>query len=163
MTNKRMPPINLKAAGSKINIPLDKLGVPTVLLFLWQETEVLGYKVRDAVREKYPEPSQVLIINLADLRGLPKMMRGMAERGLAKGYKKMVNELPDGVRAHEHVIILPDWKGEVVDAVGAGDTHKTPAVAVMDAEGEIIGLYHGDDLATAAMDFLKNVFSNEDK
>jgi len=163
MTNNMMPPITLTAAGSKIKIPLDKLGVPTVLLFLWQETEALGDVVRDAVREKYPEPSQVFIINLADLRGLPKMMRGMAERGLTKGYKRLVSELPDGVRVHEHVIILPDWKGEVVEAVGAGDTHKTPAVAVMDSGAEIIGLHQGDDLAAAALGFLENLDISEDE
>ena len=100
MSADKMPPITITAVGSKAKISLDKLGRPAVLLFLWQETEALGDRVREAVREKYPEPAQVLIINLADLRGLPRMIRGVADRELAKGYKRTVAKLPEGRDLH---------------------------------------------------------------
>jgi hypothetical protein len=158
MTRKKMPPLTITAAGSKSKIPLHKLGRPTALLFLWQETEVLADDVRAAVREKYPEPAQVLIINLADLRGIPRLLRRMVEPEMAKGYKRTVAKLPEGTeRPHEHVIILPDWKGEVAQAVGAEGTHDIPAVALIDADGAIVGLYQGMGLAKATMELLEKV------
>ncbi|MFC1879353.1 hypothetical protein ACFLZW_05520 [Chloroflexota bacterium] len=163
MTVKKMPPITITAAGSRGKIPLHKLGRPVVLLFLWQETEALADGVRDMVRAKYPQPAQVLIVNLADLRGIPRLLRRMVEPEMAKGYKRTVAKLPAGTeRPHEHVIILPDWKGEVAQAVGAADTHETPAVAVMDADAAIIGLYQGFDLAEAAMELLAKIKISEE-
>ena len=158
MSEKMMPSITITAAGSKRKIPLDKLGRPALLLFLWQETEALADGVREIVREKYPRPEQVLIVNLADLRGIPRLLRSMVEPEMAKGYKRTVEKLPPGTeRPHEHVIILPDWKGEVAQAVGVDGTHETPAVAVMDADGRIGGHYQGMDLAGAAMELLEKV------
>jgi len=154
MGTEYMPPIAITAVGSKAKISLDKLKRPAVLLFLWQETEALGDDVRTAVRKKYPEPAQVLIINLADLRGIPRMMRGMVERELVKGYKRTVAKLPAEAQPAHHVIILPDWKGEVAEAVDAGDTHIIPAVAVLSADGEIIGIHRGEDLVDATLKLL---------
>ena len=158
MSTKIMPPITITAAGSRRKIPLHKLGRPVVLLFLWQETESLADDVRAAVRTKYPEPAQVMIVNLADLRGIPRLLRRMVEPEMAKGYKRTIAKLPEGVeRPYEHVIILPDWKGEVAQAVGVEDTHETPVVAVMDSDANIIGDYQGFDLAEAAMELLEKV------
>ena len=151
MSADKMPPIALAAAGSKAKVALHKLGRPAVLLFLWQETEPLGDLVREVVRGKYPEPAQVLVINLVDLRGIPRLMRGMVERELAKGYERTVEKLPAGARPAHHVIILPDWKGQAAEAVGAGDTHQEPAVAVLNAEAEIVGVHRGDGLVEAAL------------
>jgi hypothetical protein len=154
----KMPPITITAAGSKRKIPLNKLGRPVLLLFLWQETEPLADDVRDAVRAKYPEPAQVMIVNLADLRGIPRLLRRMVEPEMAKGYKRTVAKLPpDTERPYEHVIILPDWKGEVAQAVGIDDTHETPAVALMDSDASIVGYYQGFELAKAAMELLDKV------
>jgi hypothetical protein len=157
MSADKIPPITITAVGSKAKLSLHKLGRPAVLLFLWQETEALGDLVRDAVRVKYPEPAQVLIINLADLRGIPRMMRGMVERELTKGYKRTIAKLPEGANPAYHVMILPDWKGEVAEAVGAGDTHQTPAAAVLNADGEIVGVHRGDDLVKPVMAMLEEI------
>ena len=157
MCADKMPPITITAVGSKAKVRLNDLKRPAVLLFLWQETEALGDQVRAAVRAKYPEPAQVLIINLADLRGIPRMMHKLAEREFAKGYKRTVATLPQGAKPAHHVIILPDWKGQVAEAIGAGDTHQTPAVAVLNAEAEIVGVYQGEDLVDATLNLLEQV------
>jgi hypothetical protein len=162
MSLGEMPPITITAVESKAKLSLNKLGRPAVLLFLWQETEVLGDLVREAVRQKYPEPAQVLIINLADLRGIPRVMRAMVERELAKGYKRTVRKLPEGANPAHHVIILPDWKGEVAEAVGAGDTHQTPAAAVLNAGAEIVGVHHGEDLVEPVLKMLEQAGVNGD-
>jgi hypothetical protein len=156
MCADKMPPITITAVGSKAKLTLDNLKRPAVLLFLWQETEALGEEVRAAVREKYPEPAQVLIINLADLRVIPRLMHKIAEREFTKGYKRTVAKLPEGATPAHHVIILPDWKGEVADAVGASDTHETPAVAVLNADAEIIGVHQGQDLVDATLTILED-------
>lgn len=161
MNADKMPPITITAVGSKAKISLDHLARPAVLLFLWQETESMGDQVREAIRARYPEPAQVLIINLADLRGLPRMMRGLAEREFMKGYQRTVAKLPEGAIPAHHVIILPDWKGEVADAVGVGDTHKTPAVAVLNADGEIVGIYQGEDLISPTLTMLEEIGIDE--
>ena len=156
MCADKMPPITITAVGSKARLTLNNLKRPALLLFLWQETEALGEEVRAAVREKYPEPAQVLIINLADLRGIPRLMHKIAEREFAKGYKRTVAKLPEGATPAHHVIILPDWKGEVADAVGVSDTHSTPAVAALNAAAEIVGVYQGLDLVEATLTLLES-------
>jgi hypothetical protein len=156
MCADKIPPITITAVGSKARLTLNNLKRPALLLFLWQETEALGEDVRAAVREKYPEPAQVLIINLADLRGIPRLMHKIAEREFVKGYKRTVAKLPEGATPAHHVIILPDWKGEVADAVGVKDTHSTPAVAALNAAAEIVGVYQGLDLVDATLTLLES-------
>ena len=42
-------------------------------------------------------------------------------------------------------------------AVSAGDTHEVPAVAVLDAEGMIVGLYQGMDLVDETLSMLEGL------
>ena len=154
MTDNRIKPLSVTAAGSGRRLTLGELGVPIVLLFVWQETSAVVDPVHRAIRDKYPLASQVLFASLADLRGIPRIFKGMVEREMSKGYREAAAELPEAARPEDYVIIIPDWDGRVCKAVGLRDTQKVPGLAVLDADGGLVGVYQGDDPVQATLDLL---------
>ncbi len=82
----KISPITLTAAGSGRTLSLDRLDVPAVLFFLWRDTLHLAEPVNLAVRHRYPLATQLLVANLADLRGVPGLFHGLVLREMEKGY-----------------------------------------------------------------------------
>lgn len=138
---------------------LDRLGVPMVLAFLWVDTQYLSEKITQAVRDRYPDASQVLVANIASLRGIPGIFHGLAESEMKKAYKETVEKLSGDVDPGDYVIILPDWKSACARALSLRDISSKPAVAVLDGEGGIVGVYQGEPetLAKAALELLDQV------
>lgn len=154
---EKLPTIKLTAGATGRVFNLSELGRPALLVFLWQDTLPMAEVINRAVRDRYPKASQVLIMNVADLRGIPRFVRGMVESELRKVFKETAAKLPKGLNPVEYVILLPDWRGETVKALSLGDVHETPAVAVIDGEGNIFGTYQGDNLTEAALELLEKV------
>lgn len=153
--NKRLPSITLTAAGSGRKLPLDRLDVPAVLFFLWRDTIYLAEEINLAVRRRYPLASDLLVANLADLRGVPGLFHGMVLREMEKGYHDIAARLPADLDPAEYVLIIPDWKGKAVRAVGLPSPLRHPAAAVLGPGGVLLGVHRGDDLAEAALRILK--------
>jgi hypothetical protein len=156
-TAAKVPAKTLVAVGSGREMPLDRLGVPAVLVFHSQENAGAAGRLNQAVRERYPLPSQVLIASVANLQGVPRLFRGMAEGAMRKAYQEASAQLPEGLKAEDYVIILPDWDGKVTEALGAKDPDKVAAVAVIDGAGALLGFYQGDSLEEKALQFLQNL------
>lgn len=136
-----VPSVTLKAAGSGREVRLDDLGKPSVLLVFGQDNAGQVDPVVEAVRSKYGE-EQVLIVSVVDLNKLPKLFRGMAE-GVMKGrYNDEAKKLRDGLDPAEHVVILPDWDGEVAPGLGLGPVDKQAAMAIVGPGGRLAGVYH---------------------
>lgn len=153
----KMPSIILTAVGSNRKIDLGDLGVPALLLFLWDNSQPLEGVVTKAVREKYPGAGQVAIINIADLPGIPRIFHGIAEREMKKGYKVAAARVPAGEDPAEYVFIVPDWKGaasRALDIRGIGDD---PWVALLDSDGTLVGKHQGRDLAEVALELLERI------
>lgn len=140
---------------------LDRLGTPMVLAFLWVDTQYLSEKITQAVRDRYPDASQVLVANIASLRGIPGIFHGLAEGEMKKAHKETVEKLSDGMDPGDYVIILPDWKSECARALGLRDISSKPAVAVLDEDGGIVGVHQGepDTLEEAALKLLSEVIA----
>lgn len=117
--------------------------MPTVVICLTQETEKDAATVENAVRERYPSASDVLVVDVVDLRGVPGMFRKIAEGMLASEHKKAVAALTDGLDAHDHVVILPDWQGEVAKAFNLPEPSKSVCGAVLSADGDVMGTWTG--------------------
>jgi hypothetical protein len=84
------------------------------------------------------------------------MFRGVARGILASEYEKAVASLPEGQMAYDDVIILPDWDGAFVAALGFDeDVSKRLGLALFDAEGRLLGTAQGDDAAAQAIDMLE--------
>jgi all-trans-retinol 13,14-reductase len=151
------PTVTLKAAGSGRQVALNKIGLPAVLLFHTQETADQASKINFSLREmdKYQTPDQLLIANVVDLHAIPKLFRNFAENAMKDSYNQAVAALPKDTCAEDNVVILPDWDGGVTESVGLKDVNKNAGVAVLDAQGNVIGTYQGNDAVNTVLGLLE--------
>lgn len=130
-----------------------------MLFFLWLDTISIAEEINRAVRRRYPQPSQLLVANLADLRGVPGLFHGLVLREMEKGYRDIAARLPAHLDPADYVLIIPDWKGQATRAVGLPSPLRRPALAVLDRGGLLLDVHQGDDLAGAAIQILEQARS----
>ena len=147
--------MTLKANGHGRKLTFNQLGVPAVLVCVARETSDLASPVVTAVRETYDTADQVLIVNIADTRPFPRLIRKIAEQIMKSSYNDAVKNLRPGRKPEDYVLIVPDWDGELLEPLGIDDVTKTIAVAVIDARGGIVGVYQGEDPASRALEMLE--------
>ena len=135
--------LTLTAIGSARELNLGRLGLPCLLICFGQETQAGIEDVESAARERYPKADQLLIGHVVDLHKIPGLLRKVAEGVLANEHKKAVESLPAGVSAHDYVVILPDWDGSAVRALGLEDATRTMGLALIDAAGRIAWRHQG--------------------
>jgi hypothetical protein len=147
------PPITAVGTGRVVDVA--NLDRPAAFLCFAQATQHEADPIEAAIRAQYTA-SQVLVAHVVDLHGVPGMLRGMAERILQSEYEKAVAALPAGEAAEDYVVILPDWDGAFVKAMGfAEDVSKRLGVAVFGRNGTILGKARGDGVAGQATNFLQ--------
>jgi hypothetical protein len=149
------PDIQLKAVVSdRVVNPRQPDARRLVLVFQSQQTARALAAIQDAVRASFPEASDVRIVSVVDLRGVPRMFRGMARSALQKAYEHAAAALPDGWDPAEYVVILPDWQGAFFKAFGVSNADSHAAVVVMDGAGRVLGAYQGPDLVEFVLPLL---------
>jgi len=149
------PAVTLKANGHGRELTFNRLGVPAVLVCVARETSDLASPVVTAIRDRYETAEQVLIVNIADTRPFPRLIRKIAEQIMKSAYKDAVKNLKPGRNPEDYVLIVPDWDGDLLEPLGVDDVTKTIAVAVVDAQGGVVGVYQGDDPAAHALEMLE--------
>ena len=154
-TPAHAPSVTLQAIGHGRKIKVDEIGVPAVLICVGRETSSQARPVVEAVRAKYPTAADAVIANVADVRGFPRMLRKVAEQLMKSSYKDAVEGLDPGKTPEEYVLILPDWDGDVLTPLGVEDVSKHIAVAVIDRDATLTGVYQGDDPAAHAVELLE--------
>jgi hypothetical protein len=122
-----------------------------VLICLAQETEKDAATVEDAVRQRFPDAKDVLVVDVIDLRTVPGMFRKIAEGMLASEHKKAVAALPDGLDPNDHVIMLADWQGDVAHAFNLPEPSKGVCGVVLSADGDVMGTWLGTNTANVMM------------
>lgn len=150
-----IPPVTMTAVGSGRVLHLDRLDVPAVLFFLWRDTTHLAERINLAVRGRYPLAEQLVVINVADLRGVPRIVHRLVAHELERAYRDIASQLPATLDPADFVLIVPDWQGSVPRAVGLPGPVRRPSVAVVDAGGRLLGTHQGTDLAEAALALLE--------
>jgi peroxiredoxin len=149
------PKFKMKAIGSGREISAEALvGHVSVLIFVNQETQRDGRGIIKAIREEYPSAAEVLIVTVVDLSPVPIILKGMAENFLKESYQKSAARLTEGSDPATYVVILPDWKGELLKAFGVKAVNRQPAFVVIDSKGVIAGSYQGDAPGPAAIPLL---------
>lgn len=154
MAAERVPDVSMKAIGHGRVMNLGQLGMPAVLLFVGRETSGQASPIVNAIRDAYPDPKQVAVCNIADVRGIPKLVRKPVELLMKSSYKDAVENLEPGRAAEDYVLILPDWDGQVYEAAGIENVSKELALAVVAADGRIVGTHQGDGAAGRAVELL---------
>jgi hypothetical protein len=113
----------LTAIGTSRTVDVNSLPVPAVLICFAQATEKGAAAVEAAVRARFTA-KEVLVGHVVDLHSVSKLFRGVAENILNGEFKKAVEELPANETAEDFVVILPDWDGTFVRAVGLQDVDR---------------------------------------
>lgn len=149
----------IKAIGSNREINLSSLGKPAVLLFHAQETAEQAAAVNRFLRAqgRYKSCESLFIANIVDLRAVPKLFRGFAEKAMKESYEKAASALPPGVEPKDYVLILPDWDGSITKAFGLKDTNQAAALAILNESGNLIDIYQGEAAGANALAILENV------
>lgn len=151
---KPAPDVTLTSFGHGRALRFSALGVPAALVCFGRETSGEGQNVLRAIRAEYPDPKVVLTCTVADGRGIPKLLRKVAEQMMKIGYEHAVRALEDGRAPEDYVLIVPDWNGDLLGPLGIEDVSKAPAVAVLTADGRVAGVCQGDDAAAATLSVL---------
>ena len=154
---KRLPDVTLKAFGHGRELHMGALGVAAMFTCVARETADQPPPVARAVRDAYPSADQVLVISIADLRKIPKLLKPIVDQLMKSNYKNAVEGLQPGRKAEDHVLIMPEYDGDFLGALGIEDVTKQIAVVVADAKGNVAGIYQGDDPTTAALKMVNAV------
>ena len=141
--------VKLTAVGSGRDVDLSALSVPALLICFAQETQAGIDPIEQAAHERYPDASRLLVAHVVDLHKIPGMLRKVAEGVLGNEHKKAVEELPAGVPAADYVMILPDWDGSAIRALGLEDPARAVGVVLIRPGGAIAWRYQGAEAAAA--------------
>lgn len=152
---QQAPAVTLKANGHGRALTFNKLGTTAVLVCVARETSSEAGPVVTAVRETYPTAEEVMVITVADTRPFPRVIRKIAEQLMKSAYNDAVKNLMAGRTPEEYVLIVPDWDGQVLGPLGIDDVTKTIAIAVIDAAGNVVGTYQGDDPGSHALEMIE--------
>jgi hypothetical protein len=142
-----MPYPTLEAVGSGRIVDVASLDRPAVFICFAEATHDDADPVEAAVRARYAA-AQVLVGHVIDMQAVPSLFRGMARGILNQEHAKAVAALPPGETADDYVVMLPDWDGAFVAALGLSDVSQHLGVAVFAADGTLVGPAQGEDVPT---------------
>lgn len=142
------PTFSLQAAVSGRTVGPETLrGRRTVLVFHGPRSTDAPKQVGKAVRAAHPRADDVLVANVVDLRTMGGLWKRVAEAQMKSTYERMAARV-DGDPA-DYIVLCPDWDGEVAPLFGVGEPDRHPGVAVLDADGTVVGVAT-EDLARHA-------------
>lgn len=136
--------------GRIIGIPHS---LPTVLVLLFQDqnTVEVAREVNETIRAEHQEPEDLIVASVVDLSGVPRFMRGMAEKMLQKAYQNAAKRLPDDVDPADYIVLLPDWGGDLFRSFDVGDVSRKALMVIIDDEGNIMARQQGGNLGKTAL------------
>lgn len=126
-------------------------GRPVLLVFSDHQTVRSTQELVKSVRRRYDDPRQLIILNVVDMRAVPRLMRGTARRIMNRLYEQVARQIPKQYVPQEHLIILPDWEGKACRAYQVPDISRHLALVFLDAEGQVYSTYYGPDSGETAV------------
>ena len=155
--NTPAPAFSFEAVGSGRPVTLQSTSGSILLVFHSYQTSASVATVIRTVREVYPRPNEVLVVGVADLRPVPRLLRGVVRGFIEDAYKDASKQIPDGQNPADHVIILADWNGALYKAYKVPLTNRQLALIAINNAKEIAGNYFGAQPAQAALSLLANI------
>jgi hypothetical protein len=157
---ERAPDISLTAVGSGRQVKLGGTAIPALFICFSQETQAGTERIENAARRVYPKASELLVAHVIDLHKIPGLLRKVAEGVLSSEHKKAMEQVPEGLNRDDYVVILPDWDGSAVKALGLEDATKAAGVALVSRTGLILWRDQSGDPAEALEAFLSTADLN---
>ena len=153
----RAPDFDLLAAGSGRRVGLrDVAGRKVVLVFHLQGTAPTAREINRAVRERFPDPEEVLVASVLDLSIVPPVYWLTVGLVLGSAYEQATRELPPDVDPADYLVILPDWGGRVSRDYGVRNTGRAAAIVVVDEDSNMTLSYQGERPVEAVLEALEN-------
>lgn len=152
------PEFALTAVASERQVGIPH-SLPNVLVLLFQDqnTVAAARAVNQTVRRVYPYSDDLVVASVVNMSGVPRMMRGMAERVLNRAYSEAAKEIPTGYDPADYIVLLPDWSGGVFRKFAVVDVSKQALMVVINDQGQIVLRKQGGDLARAALNELQKL------
>ena len=160
LTGKPAPLFNLTAVVTNRHFQLQAWqGQPVLLIFVDHRSAMQSRDITSAVRQVFPQHTEVIIASIANLRIVPRLMRGVAQGFMETAFHQAAAEIPPGYHPADHLIILPDWDGKVCQAYGVQDVSRQPTLVLVHGNGRVHATYQGPQPATSALDLLTGLMA----
>ena len=150
------PDFSLTAVVSERTISPTNITGQLLLIFHGYQAAALVGRTIEAIRAVYPDPQQLLIASVADMRIVPRLLRGMAEKIMGDAYHQAAAHVPSGQEPADHIIILPDWQGRVFAAYQIPENKGQVALVLIDQDQLIQDTYLGHEPQEAALALLNS-------
>lgn len=131
-------------------------GRKVVLIFHLQGTAPTARELNRAIRERFPDPEEVLVASVIDLSIVPPFYWLTVGVVLGDAYEQAARGLPPDVDPVDYLVILPDWGGRVSRDYGVRNTGRAAAIVVVDENSEVLGSYQGERPVEAVLEMLEN-------
>ncbi len=146
-------PFSLKTvATGRVFKPADYLGRAVLLIFADHNTARSSQAVVEKLRRRYPQFERLAIAVVIDARIVPRLFRGAVEGFMEKEYRETAAAIPQGYDPADHLILLPDWNGEITRAYGAAELGRHLHLFLIGSDGLVKGQYYGPDPAARALE-----------
>jgi hypothetical protein len=159
--NTPAPPFSAKAQVSQRPISLATAAGKLLLIFHSYQTALVAARITRSIREVDPRPDQVLVVSVADMRAVPRLLRGTAKAIVKNAYLEASRQVPAGQDPADHIIILADWTGALFKAYRVPATDRHVALALIDESKVIAGSYFGAQPEEAALSLLAKSQSSD--
>lgn len=126
-------------------------GRHVLLLFQNAQSAYAAKEVQESVRERYGDPSTLVIASVVDLSSVPALMRGMVDGVLRGAYAQSAPLIPGALDPADYIIILPDRDGSVTRAF---DVKRFPTLVLLDDAWREQQRASGSNLGQQALDWL---------
>ena len=143
-----LPHIN----GTQVSLS-DYRGRDVVLAFGGRKTAGDVEQLVETIRARHPA-EELPIIQIATLKGVPRIVHGLAKRDMKSGYEKQVAQEVARLREQgrpvpedlsRSVMILLDWEGLLVGALGIKALDRAQVAILVDGEGNVRATGTGPD------------------
>ena len=125
------------------------------MVFVDHNTGRAAQAIVETLRRRYPDHRQLAIALVVDARVVPRLLRGVAEGIMESSYREAAAAVPAGFDAADHLILLPDWSGDVVRAYGVGNVSREIALVFIGPDGQVRAGYHGPNPAAQALEMAR--------
>ncbi len=146
MNGQRMPRFMLPHINDEQVSLTDYRGRSLVVLFGGRNTAEQVNQIVAAIHTARP-PSELPIVQIATLKGVPRVAQSLAKRDIKSGYDKQAGleaarlkasgkPIPDDMS--HLVVILLDWEGELVTELDIRELETEAVAYIVDGTGRIV-------------------------
>ncbi|HEY1357570.1 MAG TPA: ester cyclase [Thermoleophilaceae bacterium] len=158
-TAERIPDLTLPHVNGG-DVPLSQYADrPFIMTFAGQGTSGQVEQIVEAIRSQRSS-AELPIVQISPLKGVPRLVRGLARRDLRGAYSRQAEReaarrrasgqaVPDDLS--DTVVILMDWENEAVALAGAEDLDHAAVAVLVDGKGTVVARGAGEDAAQQVM------------